>query len=264
MPSETLYLAPEGVFPLVDRTSGLTSLGLPFGGTLQGEGLLAGMPSLFIRLAGCNLRCTWTGHGGRTIVCDTPQALAVSHGRCATVSELIGTLEGALGALTHLVITGGEPLTQAEGLVALLKTIRHSPTLRLLHITLETNGTLFNAEVAQSVDLVSLSPKWNATPQGFSSRYIHVLQCWLDAKVLPNSLQLKFVVGSKEDEDQIANDILPHLNLCHHPPILVMPLGATPEELRLSAPYAVAAAIRHNWRFCPRLQVELWGNRAGT
>ena len=87
--------------------------------SIQGEGMLAGVPSLFIRTSGCNLRCTW---------CDTPYTSWNPEGREMSLDEILS--ESAPYCATHAVITGGEPMLFDE-------TIELSSRLGM-HITIET------------------------------------------------------------------------------------------------------------------------------
>src|ERR1041384_8799326 len=85
--------------------------------SIQGEGKLVGVPSAFVRVAGCNLRCTW---------CDTPYASwdAGSEGaRERTPEEILAEILAMTGSPRHVVLTGGEPMMFKEiaALIALLK-----------------------------------------------------------------------------------------------------------------------------------------------
>src|SRR5437588_8693794 len=108
--------------------------------SLQGEGALVGVPSVFVRTSGCNLRCTW---------CDTPYTSWNPEGEDLSIEQIAGTVKGFQA--NHVVITGGEPMIAPE--VVRLSRILHDATL---HITVETAGTVY-APVA--CDLMSISPK---------------------------------------------------------------------------------------------------------
>ena len=115
--------------------------------SIQGEGILSGTPSFFIRLSGCNLRCRW---------CDTPYASWHPEGTDWDVMALAHAASES-GA-HHAVITGGEPLI-APALPDLMQALKDQG----LHLTLETAGTLPPADFP--CDLASLSPKLaNSTP----------------------------------------------------------------------------------------------------
>src|SRR5438445_6125039 len=128
--------------------------------SLQGEGLLTGTPSVFIRTSGCNLRCWF---------CDTPYTSWQPEGEDLSVDEIMRRATNAeiptsdLRPPTsdlrprHAVLTGGEPMLFAE-LIPLSQRLRESG----YHITIETAGTL---NLPVECDLMSISPKLsNSTP----------------------------------------------------------------------------------------------------
>lgn len=259
-----IVLSSEGVFPLARE--GVTAVGARVSGTLQGEGILVGVPCLFIRLAGCNLRCEFVGVDGRVSYCDTLHAQRASAGYEQTVEAVVHLVGAHLGSLRHVVITGGEPMLQAAAVAELCEGLAR--VHEGLHITLETNGTLFDARVARAVQLVSLSPKRlrETFEDGRPRReYVEALQQWLDAKRgARDALQLKFVVGRAEDEQLLIDAVLAELLGWEESTVVVMPLGGDSATLRRSVPTAVEIAIRRGWRYSPRLQVDLWGGRRGT
>src|SRR5438552_1684305 len=115
--------------------------------SIQGEGSLVGVPSVFVRTSGCNLRCEW---------CDTPYTSWRPEGTERALEEIVEQVQ-ALGA-RHVVVTGGEPMI-ASGMVALTERLRGLG----LHITIETAGTVFEPVAC---DLMSISPKLaNSTPR---------------------------------------------------------------------------------------------------
>lgn len=93
--------------------------------SLSGEGLRQGIPTTFIRCAGCNLRCAW---------CDTPE----SHGAGTRMSidEIVSAV--SVGMPSYIIVTGGEPLLQENELKELLTSLRDAG----YRIEIETNGTL--------------------------------------------------------------------------------------------------------------------------
>ena len=114
--------------------------------SIQGEGKLIGVPSVFIRASGCNLRCTW---------CDTPYASWEPEGDDVSVAEIVQRAT-AYGT-RHVVLTGGEPMIMPDvaELCDALKAAGH-------HLTIETAATVWKDV---PLDLASLSPKLsNSTP----------------------------------------------------------------------------------------------------
>lgn len=224
--------------------------------SIQGEGELAGIPSVFIRLAGCNLRCRW---------CDTPYASWRPTGDKMSVAAVVAT--ALRHPADHVVLTGGEPLVAAElwELAAELKAAGK-------HLTIETAATIPPDGIA--CDLASLSPKLgNSTPTATGTvpaawRERHeqtrlqpaVIADWIDHY----PYQLKFVIGSAADAAEIGELLAAIGRPIPASKILLMPEGTTAERLRETAPAALELCLRGGYRFCPRLQIELFGNRRGT
>ena len=165
--------------------------------SIQGEGKLAGLPSVFVRASGCNLRCVW---------CDTPYASWNPEGDDVPIEEIVKQVL-AFGS-THAVVTGGEPMIMPD-VVELCAALRNANQ----HITIETAATVLKPA---AVDLASLSPKLsNSTPSTrdggkFAASHekqrlnIPVIQQFIDESP---DFQLKFVVSDKRDLSEIQ-DIL--------------------------------------------------------
>jgi 7-carboxy-7-deazaguanine synthase len=116
--------------------------------SIQGEGELTGVPSVFVRTSGCNLRCRW---------CDTKYASWEPEGRDMSLPDIV--LEVTKFPAAHVVLTGGEPMV-AKGIRELAKYLRAAGK----HITIETAGTVAPNGIA--CDLASLSPKLaHSTPK---------------------------------------------------------------------------------------------------
>jgi len=222
--------------------------------SLQGEGELAGVPSVFVRTSGCNLRCAW---------CDTPYASWEPEGRAMTVAGIVA--EVLRHPARHVVLTGGEPMVAPDiwELASELKNLGR-------HLTVETAATVEPAGLA--CDLASLSPKLlNSAPdarQHAAWRRKHealrwqpqVVRAWLEKY----PWQLKFVVSHPDDVEEIEGMLvqLPP-DLPRHR-VLLMPEGTTVEKLRQRAPWVAELCQRHGFRYAPRLQIELYGNKRGT
>src|ERR1700723_3236875 len=159
--------------------------------SVQGEGILAGVPSVFIRTSGCNLRCSW---------CDTPYTSWKPEGEDLTLDAVIDRAT-AFPAARHVVITGGEPMI-ASGVVELSERLRALG----LHITFETAGTVF-APVA--CDLMTISPKLaNSTPEGPWAAQHERLRVQVDVlrKLMAGyEYQLKFVIAAPEDVAEVKS-----------------------------------------------------------
>lgn len=212
--------------------------------SIQGEGLLAGVPSAFVRVAGCNLCCVW---------CDTPYASRPdAKSEPLTPARIVSRVR-AFPKTRHVVLTGGEPML-APGISELARRLRAAG----FHITIETNATLPPAGIA--CDLASLSPKpAHAFPPDRPVRAPDpaIIQEWLDAY----ACQLKFVVAGAGD----LPAILALLERLPRPPppnrVLLMPRGATRPELARRRQLVAELCNQHGFRYCPRLHVELYGGR---
>lgn len=223
--------------------------------SVQGEGLLTGVPSVFVRLAGCNLRCSW---------CDTPYSSWSPEGTHWEVASLVEEVVGR--GLGHLVLTGGEPMLQ-EAAVELTQQV----SARGMHITVETAGTV---DAPLHIDLASISPKLSdSTPQQPAA--------WRDRHearrhrpdvvarlVRAHDHQLKFVVGPGTSEAELVSfvaEVEAELGGAIRPDhILLMPRGRSVAALDQSLAMAVPLAMKHGWRITDRLHVRLFGDTRGT
>lgn len=220
--------------------------------SIQGEGRLVGMPSAFVRTSGCPLRCVW---------CDTEYTSWQPQGEAMTVADILSRLE--MFPTRHAVVTGGEPLI-APGIEELCAGLRQ----RGYHITIETAAVVFK-DVA--CDLASLSPKLsNSIPhqredgrwaRRHDERRLHpdVIQAFMDR----SDYQLKFVIEREEDMEEVQA-LLAQLRGVDPAKVLLMPQGTRPEELAQRGPWLAEVCKRHGFRYCPRLHIELYGNRRGV
>jgi 7-carboxy-7-deazaguanine synthase len=220
--------------------------------SIQGEGRLAGVPSAFVRTSGCNLRCAW---------CDSPYTSWQPEGERLTVAQVLDRL--AAFPRKHVVITGGEPMLVPE-IVDLCSALRE----RGSHITIETAATIFRPAAC---DLVSLSPKlsnstpweraggrWAARHDRLRSRrdVICRFMDWCD-------YQLKFVIDRPVDVDEVLT-LLAELPAVDRDRVLLMPQGVTREELAERGTWLAEVCKEQGFRYCPRLHIELYGNRRAT
>jgi 7-carboxy-7-deazaguanine synthase len=220
--------------------------------SIQGEGRLLGVPSAFVRTSGCNLRCAW---------CDSDYTSWRSEGEKFTVTEVLRRL--AEFPTRHVVVTGGEPLI-APGIEELCASLRE----RGYHITIETAATIFKLVAC---DLASLSPKLaNSTPyerEGGRFAVMHDgLRLQFDAIrafMAHSDYQLKFVLDQPGDVAEVLQ-ILEQLPAVDRTKVLLMPQGVTREELESRGYWLAEVCKEHGFRYCPRLHIELYGNRRGT
>ena len=223
--------------------------------SIQGEGELTGIPSVFVRTSGCNLRCRW---------CDTKYSSWTPEGENVDIEELVERV--CSYPARHVVITGGEPMI-AKDIKEFVDLLKQSGK----HITIETAGTI--APNGIQCDLASISPKLSdSTPEKGeiseewierhdSTRIDHdILNEWIDSY----EFQLKFVVSRKEEInevkciiDKIESDILPEK-------VLLMPEGTDSETIHSRYDMLVNLCKENGFRMCNRLHLDLFGNTRGT
>ena len=221
--------------------------------SIQGEGKLVGMPSVFVRASGCNLRCTW---------CDTPYASWEPEGEDVPVDEIVRRVLACTAR--HVVLTGGEPMIMPE-IVSLCRALKAEGK----HVTMETAATVYQRV---DIDLASLSPKLsNSTPVNrdggrFAAAHerqrinLDVIQRFIDAAP---DFQLKFVISDEADVSEM-DLLLRKLRRWQPSDVLLMPEGTDVETLERRAEWLSEVCKKSGYRYCPRLHVSLYGNRRGT
>jgi 7-carboxy-7-deazaguanine synthase len=216
--------------------------------SLQGEGSLVGVPSVFIRTSGCNLRCAW---------CDTPYTSWHPEGTELSLDQILAEVQAH--PATHVVVTGGEPMIAPE-IVPLTESLRRLG----LHITIETAGTVFQPVTC---DLMSISPKLsNSTPadprwaaQHDRLRFHREVLAQLLARY---TYQLKFVIQAAGDLDEVRA-LLRDLD-ADRGGVILMPEGIDREALRQRGVWLAEICKAEGFRFSPRLHVDLYGIRRGV
>ena len=223
--------------------------------SLQGEGELTGVPSVFVRTSGCNLRCAW---------CDTPYASWYPEGDQRSVAQIVAEVERHPSA-QHVVLTGGEPMI-AKDIRPLASGIKATGR----HITIETAGTIAPDGIA--CDLASLSPKLlNSAPDPIEHgawRKKHeatrwqpeIVRAWIDAY----PYQFKFVVAQPEDVDEMEHILTALQREIPRHKVLLMPEATSLEKMRGRAVWLGELCKTRGYRYAHRLHIELYGNRRGT
>ncbi|MHC4623382.1 MAG: 7-carboxy-7-deazaguanine synthase QueE [Planctomycetota bacterium] len=214
--------------------------------SLQGEGALTGVPSIFVRLAGCPLRCRW---------CDTKYAWDTGASLEYSIDKIIQTVEQ--WPCRFVVLTGGEPMISPD-----LPELANRLKARKKHITVETAGIVFVPDLR--CDLMSISPKLiNSTPQDAKLAAIHE-DSRLDTAVLTELIdnydyQLKFVVDLEQDLEEIQQT-MEEIGNTERERVLLMPQARTRKELLAKSPMVVEMCKGTGFTFCQRLQIVLWNN----
>jgi 7-carboxy-7-deazaguanine synthase len=220
--------------------------------SVQGEGFLTGVPSVFVRASGCNLRCWF---------CDTPFASWEPEGRDMSTDEIVSQVEE--WDTRHVVVTGGEPMLFAE-LIPLCARLRAIGR----HVTIETAGTL---ELSVECDLMSISPKFassapdaNVEPRWHRRHERERHRPAVIRKLIAeHEYQLKFVIDSAGDLEAVRDyvDEFPEIS---RERVLLMPQGTTQEPLEERAEWLKPFCEAEGFVFCPRKQIEWFGPVRGT
>jgi 7-carboxy-7-deazaguanine synthase len=215
--------------------------------SLQGEGALVGVPSVFIRTTGCNLRCSW---------CDTPYTSWQPEGVEMDLDRIVDEVKAH--PTRYAVVTGGEPMIAPE-IVPLTERLGALG----MHVTVETAGTVFQPVFC---DLMSISPKLaNSVPgEPWAAQHERLR---IQPRVLRDLMsryayQLKFVVQKPEDLDEIRA-LIEQLGAARDQ-VILMPEGTEAEPLRERSLWLAEICKEEGFRFSPRLHVDLWGSRRGV
>lgn len=227
-----------------------------FGPTVQGEGPSTGRRCAFVRLSGCNLTCSW---------CDTPYTWdwtglnGTAYDRRAEQilmqpAEILDAI--ARMDVNRVVVTGGEPLMQRDGLTHLVTALMNAG----YRVEIETNGTL-----TPPAELHTLGVQWNVSPKLAHSgvrdkkRIKARALGWFAAQP---SAAFKFVAATIDDLNEIQTIadtyLLPARN------IWIMPEGTTPEAILNGISNLADPVIGKGWNLTPRLHVLAWGNKRGV
>jgi 7-carboxy-7-deazaguanine synthase len=223
--------------------------------SVQGEGELTGVPSVFVRASGCNLRCNW---------CDTPYASWNPEGTNMSVVEVVMKVQ-SYPAAQHVVLTGGEPMVAKEMpiLATALKKLDY-------HLTIETAATIPPDGI--DCDLASLSPKLsNSAPDDRLSEtwgQKHESLRWqpdvVAAWISDYRYQLKFVIAEESDVAEMETMLADLKTKIPAHRIMLMPEGVTMEVLRERAAWLAELCKARGYRYAHRLQIELYGDTRGT
>lgn len=236
--------------------------------TIQGEGVSAGLPAVFIRASRCNLHCVWCDTDHTWNFEGTPwphekDALpGYSKHRKADVTIDITPADAVRRivsfACPRVVITGGEPLLQEDDFLEMIRLIRAEVPHCVFEV--ETNATRVpRPAFAEAVDQFNVSPKLANAAMPESLRLNDEALRFFTAS---SKAWFKFVVSSPTDLTEIKM-----LQTCYEIPsqrILLMPEGRTSAELDRNAPQLAELCRELGFRFSDRLHIRLWGDRRGV
>jgi len=201
--------------------------------SLQGEGVMIGTPTVFIRTVGCNLRCEW---------CDTQEAY--EGGQDMSVEQILAKVEEF--KTQFICLTGGEPMLQKD-IIKLMNRLLE----KCYQVTLETNGTLSLEDVPCSESLL-ISMDVKCPSSGMQDRTMVS-----NIELLSPADQLKFIVADKNDL-RYAENIIKEYDIKAN--IIFTPVGGMDLE-----PVARFVLSKHiNARVLPQLHKLIWGDKSGV
>jgi 7-carboxy-7-deazaguanine synthase len=220
---------------------------------IQGENFV-GYPAAFLRVQHCVMNCHW---------CDSQEVWR--YGNPYTFSELFHLMDWVdlprkLYEGQRLVLTGGSPLNQQNKLVkfieAFVKRYDFKPFIEIEN----------ECALEPSTGMIAIVDLWNNSPKLSNSGNAPIIRYQPTLLQLMSGLKnswFKFVVADEEDWMEIKIQYLDQ-KLIRKDQIVLMPLGATREELIRNAPKVVEMAIRENVRYTSREHVMLWDKKTGV
>jgi 7-carboxy-7-deazaguanine synthase len=231
--------------------------------TIQGEGVSAGCPAVFVRASRCNLHCVWcdTDHTWNFEGTPWPHQKDTKH-RKADVTYETTPADAARRILDfscpRVVITGGEPLLQEDGFLKMIHLIRETVPDCVLEV--ETNATRIPSPAfAQAVNQFNVSPKLANSGMPESLRLIPEALAFFASS--PRAF-FKFVLASPADLPEIQTLVTRFALPAGR--VLLMPEGRTATALDRHGPWLADACRDLGYRFSDRLHVRLWGDRRGV
>lgn len=223
--------------------SSLVAVNEMFGPTVQGEGKDIGMPAMFLRLAGCNLKCVWCDSAYSW---DKTRGLTITRMSCL---EIHSKLTGMAGSVRNLVLTGGEPMLQQRAVDDLLCSLHREGWW----IEIETAGTIapFRFDRANLYTVcLKLENSNNPLEDRIKPDVIRAFQ-------QSGRAVFKFVAQSEKDFPEIKTLVDTYgLN-----PVYIMPEGITGEAIKASLLRIITPTIEHGYNLTTRLQVQIYDNR---
>ena len=220
--------------------------------SIQGEGQTMGIPSVFLRLSGCNILCKGTGW-----ICDS---IEVWKKGVKTPFKDVLSLDDVdrLKNDAHLVITGGEPMLHQKNLKSYLQWFAEEFKFMPI-IEIETNGTILPEPYFFSkVDFWNCSPKLSNSGVLKKKRYNE-----LSLEAINNSTKsiFKFVISDENDIVELMQD---YGNTINMKKVVLMPAGETQNELNKTRPMVLDLCIKLGIRYSDRLHIVGWNKKTGV
>jgi organic radical activating enzyme len=236
--------------------------------TLQGEGVNVGVPAVFVRLSLCNLHCVWCDTDHTWNFTGTPwahekdaQSGYQKHCKEDVIIEMSAAevaAEVRKFGCRHVVLTGGEPLLQEEGLVELIHELRSDGGDWFFEM--ETNGTRLPGDaLLAAVGQFKVSPKLANSGVALNLREKPEV---IRGLVASGKAWFKFVVEKEADLEEVL-DWVEKFNIPMGR-VMLMPEGRNVAEIDKVAPWLAEKCRDLGVRMSDRLHVRLWGDRRGV
>lgn len=224
--------------------------------SIQGEGITMGVPSVFIRLQGCNLYCS-----GKDWECDTIETWM--KGKAYEIEEFAyefhSLYRNEMRNGAHLIFTGGEPIMQQEGIIAFLEYYGNKYDCHPF-VEIETNGTqIISKELLENINLINCSPKISNSGQPLKRTIVPEVLKQIDN--FGNSI-FKFVIAEHEDIDEV-NQIVKDNGLWERR-IVLMPACDNQEQLEANIEMVADMCKDNCYMLSSRLQISIWNKTVGV
>jgi 7-carboxy-7-deazaguanine synthase len=237
--------------------------------SFQGEGATIGEPCVFVRLAGCNLQCSF---------CDTAYTWLFDKSKSTDYFEpmdrndyvinldtasVVRFIKEYAGEIRRVVFTGGEPLLQQKDIYEVMETLKeHSPDWEF---EVETNGTMF-IEKSYMFDRVNCSPKLSSSGNAKNVRDVgKVIQQYMAIARNYESVIFKFVVGADTSEADLKEikEWQDEYNV-PTPLIYLMPEGIEVEKIKKGMEVLLKISKKEGYKLSPRVHILTYGNTRAT
>ena len=231
--------------------------------SIQGEGKTVGIPSVFVRLGGCNLMCGGMGtqfdgelHNGAEFRCDTVEVWMKAISK--NVNEILDKkcIE-AIKQGAHIILTGGEPTMQQKGLEEFMKYV-YQEINKYAYFEVETNGTIMpNEYLLLNIDL------WNCSPKLLNSGNDRVMTFKPDIikELNKHNTIFKFVINDLKEWKEVKEL---YYDIVDKNKIYLMPAGENQDLLNENKLNVVELAINNYVNFTTRLHIEIWNKKTGV
>jgi 7-carboxy-7-deazaguanine synthase len=243
--------------------------------SIQGEGKYTGVPSLFFRFGGCNMRCEGFGcsetapNGVTSIGCDT--VYAVDKKNFGSLWQNIDSYEGLIAIFesydlpddVDIVFTGGEPLLHANSpiLIAFLEfLISHHH-----RVTFETNAAVdvdFDRYPVYKSCTFALSVKLSNSGEAYEKR----VRPEVFNTIIDNADEsfFKFTVDAKSLDNGLERELNELLTLAHKCEVNCMPKGGSKEEVESNTESVIEFCKRRGFTYSDRLHIRIWDQNKGV